>query len=371
MTHPTILITGAAGKTGMATTLELLRRGHPVRALVRRLDARSARLKAAGAKIAVGSLEDLVDLRTYLAGIRRAYFCPPLEPGTLRRATLFAAAVAEAGLEVVVALSQWLVDPIHPSIHSREKWLSDKVLSWIPGVDVVTVNPGWFADNYMAALEPLAQFGLMALPLGNGLNAPPSNEDIARVIAGVLTNPGPHVGKSYRPTGPCVLSPDEIAAIFGKVLGRRVRYQNTPLPLFLKVARSLGASDFVISQLHWFLQDYQRNSFGVGAPTDAVREVGGSPPEDFEQIVRRYVVASPLTRRSAGAQLHAALGVSRGLLARRPNLEAIACRLAIPGIAHAVLAADSPDWRRSHGAPANRGASNTAEDRVAAAVCGL
>jgi uncharacterized protein YbjT (DUF2867 family) len=370
MTQPTILITGSTGKTGMATTFELLRRGHPVRALVRRLDARSERLKAAGAEIAVGSLEDLGDLRTSMAGIRRAYFCPPLEPGTLRRATLFAAAAEEANLEVAVALSQWLTDPTHPSIHSREKWLSDRVLSWSPGFEVVTINPGWFADNYMAALEPIAQFGLMALPLGHGLNAPPSNEDIARVIAGALANPGPHVGQCYRPTGPRLLSPEEIAATFGKVLRRKVRYQDAPLRLFLKVARSLGVSDFVISQLHWFLQDYQRNSFGVGAPTDAVLQVGGSPPEEFEEIVRRHVMTSPLARRSASAGLRAAFGLSRGLLTRRPDLRAIACRLAIPGISHAALAADSPDWRRSHGVPASRDSSSMAGDRATAAIVG-
>ena len=32
----------------------------------------------------------------------------------------------------------------------------------------------------------MAYFGLMALPLGEGKNAPPSNEDIARVIVGGL-----------------------------------------------------------------------------------------------------------------------------------------------------------------------------------------
>jgi NAD(P)H dehydrogenase (quinone) len=368
MKHPKILITGATGKTGMATSLELIRKGYPVRALVRRIDARSERLKAAGAEIAVGSLEDLIDLRMSLIGVQRAYFCPPLEPGTLRRAALFAAAAQEARLELVVALSQWLADPIHPSVHSREKWLTEKMLRWIPGVDVVTVNPGWFADNYMAALEPIAQFGLMALPLGNGLNAPPSNEDIAKVIAGALTNPGPHVGKSYRPTGPRLLSPDDIAAIFGKVLRRRVRYQDVPLPLFLKVARSLGVADFVISQLHWFLQDYQRNSFGLGAPTGAVLEVGGSPSEEFEQIVRRYVMASPFAERTLAAKLRASLGLSKGLLARRLDLEAIARRLAIPGIVHAALAADSPEWRQSRGAPASRGVSNAAAEPPAIAV---
>src|SRR5271163_4927311 len=192
MPKPRILVTGATGKTGAPTTLRLLERGYPVRALVRQVDPRAERLRQAGAEIIAGSLEDYRDLARALQNVNRAYFCPPLEPGTLRRATLFAAAAQAARLEVVVVLSQWLADPHHPATHSREKWLSGKVFDWTPELDVVTVNPGFFADNYMAALEPMAHFGLMGIPLGKGQNAPPSNEDIARVVVGALTNPAPH-----------------------------------------------------------------------------------------------------------------------------------------------------------------------------------
>lgn len=349
MSKPSILVTAATGKTGAATATQLLEKGYPVRALVHRVDGRSRRLAAAGAEIVVGSMEDMVDLQAALSGIQRAYFCPPLVPGALRRATLFAAAAQEARLEIVVALSQWVSDPLHPAVHSREKWLSGRVLEWMPGVDVVTVNPGFFADNYMVALEPIAHFGLMAIPLGDGLNAPPSNEDIARVVVGALTNPAPHVGKSYRPTGPKLLSPEDIAAAIGKALGRRVRYQNAPMKLFLKAAKSLGVPEFAIEELSWFLQDYQRNSFGIGAPTDAVREVGGSEPEGFEQIARRYVTASPFARRSIGSTARAVINLARVILSSSPDPRRIVDRLEIPRIEHATLAADSAAWLASHG----------------------
>jgi uncharacterized protein YbjT (DUF2867 family) len=105
----------------------------------------------------------------------------------------------EFNLELVVVMSQWLADPNHPSIHTRETWFADKVFSQLSSLDTVIVNPGWFADNYMAALEPITQMGMMPMQLGDGLNAPPSNEDIARVIVGTLTNPAPvgRQGQSY------------------------------------------------------------------------------------------------------------------------------------------------------------------------------
>ena len=348
MKKPLVLVTGATGKTGAATVSQLLSKGYPVRALARRADARSERLMNAGAEVIVGSMEDPTDLRKAMAGVQRAYYCPPLEPGTLRRASFFAAIARECGLEMIVALSQWLADANHPAVHAREKWLSDKVFELTPNLDIVTINPGFFADNYMVAIEAAAHFGLFAMPLGEGLNAPPSNEDVARVVVGALENPSQHIGKTYRPTGPKLISPDEIAATFGKVLGRKVKFQNAPMNLFLKVAKSLKIDDFVVEQLVWFLKDYQRNAFGMGAPTDAVLEVAGIEPEGFESIVRRYVAASPYRNRTFVSTLVAMRNLFSGLVTSTPDLELVARNLQLPRMNNPILAADSSSWLTTH-----------------------
>jgi NAD(P)H dehydrogenase (quinone) len=74
MRKPLILVTGATGKTGSATIKQLLAQGYQVRALARRADERSTRLRQAGAEVVVGSLEDATDLRTAMAGVQRAYY---------------------------------------------------------------------------------------------------------------------------------------------------------------------------------------------------------------------------------------------------------------------------------------------------------
>jgi NAD(P)-dependent dehydrogenase (short-subunit alcohol dehydrogenase family) len=56
MIKPTIIVTGATGKTGSVVTTQLLKAGYPVRALVHREEARSARLQASGAELAVAEL---------------------------------------------------------------------------------------------------------------------------------------------------------------------------------------------------------------------------------------------------------------------------------------------------------------------------
>ena len=92
---------------------------------------------------------------------------------------------------------------------------------------------------------------------------------------------------------------------------------------------------------HLFLLDYQRDSFGVGAPTDAVLEVCGSPPEDFESIVRR--LRGSVAVRRAELRIEAPSGgrLVKALLTPAPRLEAIADRLQLPRISHAMLAAEN------------------------------
>lgn len=348
MIKPKILVTCAAGNTGFQTADQLLEKGFQVRALVHRLDARSKLLKALGAEIQVGNMHDIEDMRLALRDVQRAYFCTPLLRDALSASMVFAAAAEEHRLEVVVVLSQWLADPRHPSIHTRETWLADRMFSWMPNVDVVTVNPGWFAENYMAALEPMAQFGMMPMPLGEGMNAPPSNEDIARVIVGALTNPAPHIGNIYRPTGPALLSPQDIAATFAKVLGRPVKYFDAPAGMFAKVMRAWKYPDYTTVQVLSYFEDYKRNAFAVGAPTQAVIEISGQHPEDFETIVRRYVGESPLVERSTGAKLRAMGGMMKIMFTPSIDPEHYARAHDIPKLTGALLAVDSRKWLSSH-----------------------
>ena len=58
----------------------------------------------------------------------------------------------------------------------------------------------------MSMLGTAAQMGMLPLPLSDGSTAPISNEDIGRVVAGVLANPTPYAGRTLRPTRPEILT---------------------------------------------------------------------------------------------------------------------------------------------------------------------
>jgi NAD(P)H dehydrogenase (quinone) len=347
MNKPRILVLAATGKTGMPVALQLLDEGFPVTALVHQADQRSERLKAKGADIVVGSLTDITDLRTAMAGARRAYFCFPNEAGYLKAAAIFTVVATEQHLETVVAMSQWLSQPNHPSVHTRETWLADRLFALLPGTAVTYINPGFFADNEMQVLPFAAQFGLLSLPYGSGLNAPPSNEDMARVVAEILARPEGHAGKTYRPTGPQLLSPQDIAAILAKVLGRKVMYRHAPMRMVSKVMRN-RLSLYALAGYSQYVIDYQKNVFAVNAPTDVVRRITGREAEDFETIARRYAATIPEARRSFATQFKLMLGMIISLLRPAPKTAPSLALDEFSERSHVTFSADSPEWHQSH-----------------------
>ena len=90
MSKPKILVTSAAGHTGPAAVQQLLEKGFPVRAFVRRRDARATTLEQAGAELFVGDMFDYRDLRASMVGVQRAYHCPPFGLNLLHNTMLFA-----------------------------------------------------------------------------------------------------------------------------------------------------------------------------------------------------------------------------------------------------------------------------------------
>lgn len=353
----TILVTSAAGNTGLQVALRLRAQGFPVRAVVRAQDARADRLAAAGAEVMVGDVYSVADMRRAMAGTQRAYHCAPTAPNGLHYGAVFAAAAQEARLEHVVMLGQWLSQPDHPSVFTRDVWLSEAMLRALPDTTLSVVNPGWFAQNYFMVMGLAAQLGVMPMPLGDGdvkKNAPPSNEAIAAVAAACLADPGAHAGKTYRPTGPELLSPNEIAAAMGEALGRRVRYRAIGERLFLKALTANPPGNFsyqALSQLALYAEEYRRGTFAIGAPTDVVETVGGLAPERFSDTARRAAAAVPETQNRLSNRMSAIWGFLKTGLTPTPDLRAIIRDRDLPVLRAPVFSNESREWAHGHPTP--------------------
>jgi NAD(P)H dehydrogenase (quinone) len=354
-----VLVTGATGRIGGAVATQLLEKGPKsgivTRAMVHREDARSARLRELGAEVVVADMFDIQRVTAAMDGVDRLYFNPPYHPHALDSAVAFAVAARRQGVEAVVALGQWLASPEHPSLMTRHAWLTDKLFELLPDTAHVAVNPGYFADNYLQVVPMAAQLGVLATPTGAGLNAPPSNEDIARVAVGALLDPHRHDGRAYRPTGPTLLSGSEIADAVGEALGRRVRHIDIPPWMFMRAvrvnAKRLGADLFFESSLRHYLPEYGLGTFAVGGPTTHVRDVAGVEPEDFLTIARRYVTG-PESRRTASNLMRQIGNFMLIGLVPMHRLDRFDRMQQHPQPVHPRLSGQSPLWRSERAAAA-------------------
>jgi hypothetical protein len=230
---------------------------------------------------------------------------------------------------------------------TRQHWLADRLFSMTPGVAHTIVNPGFFADAYLAMTGFAAHFGVLPWIFGDSRNAPPSNEDIARVAAAALMDPARHAGKSYRPTGPELLGAAGMAKAIGRAVGRSVKPVPTPTWMFLKTARMAGLPIDLVSGIRYYIADHMRGAFELGAPTTDVLDVTGRPAEDFETIAHRYAALSH-NRRTLGNWLRQFAQFMVTPFSPGFDLDRYDRELRRPFPSEPQLAPESNIWRREH-----------------------
>ena len=306
MTHTTFLITGATGATGSDTVRQLLEKQHAVRVLAHRPDERSEQLQKVGAEVVFGDFLDFDSVRAALSGVRRAYFCYPISPGLAQATAQFAQAAKEAGVEVIVNMSQISARGDAKSQAARQHWLSERVFDW-SGVPTVHLRPTFFAE-WLLYLAPIIRQGKILAPFSTtGRHAPVAAEDQARVIVAILQNPTAHAGNTYPLFGPVELTYPEIAAIISRAIGKEVTYQQVPIEQFAEIysgrpktpaqntamamysdqgAHTGGSAKiFLMQHLHEVAIDHCNGIFA--GTNNYIAEIGGRQPMTVEQFVNR------------------------------------------------------------------------------------
>jgi NAD(P)H dehydrogenase (quinone) len=229
-----ILVTGAAGQVGsVGRTVVgvLLDRGLPVRAMVRRDDERAASLRAAGAQVVVGDLLEPGDVYRVVSGCSRVYFSMSPSAGYLEATVTMAAVAREAGVNALVNMSQMTVSEMSiqnttPSHQQRQHWLSEQALAW-SGLPVVTIRPTMFLESFLQLAAPsVRDRDRIELPFGRGKTSPVAAADVAQVVAAVLADPIPHLGRIYELTGPQSQDMEGIAREFSEALNREIAYSD-------------------------------------------------------------------------------------------------------------------------------------------------
>ncbi|CDN51383.1 NAD(P)H-binding protein [Neorhizobium galegae] len=284
------LVTGATGETGRYTVQRLLKKGYAVRAMVHRQDQRADALRGEGAEVLVGDLFEHDDVIRATAGTTAAYFCYPVRPGIIQTTAYFADAAKRAGLKAVINMSQISAREDSKSHAARDHWIAERIFDW-SGVPTIHLRPTFFSQwlLYPFARKTIVEQSIIDLPYGAGRHAPIAAEDQARLIAALLAEPTPHIGKTYTLHGPTELDQPGIAAAIGEVLGRKIGYQPLTIPAYRERLEKFGLPEFLIQHFCAIALDYQNGIFS-GADK-IIGEVTGVPPMTVQDFVTSHRAA--------------------------------------------------------------------------------
>ena len=147
------------------------------------------------------------------------------------------------------------------------------------------------------------------------------------------------------------MSPNDIAAAMGRVLGRKVKYQDVSPKITLKAIKAISPPNYSVTLLEamkYYTDEYRRGAFAVNAPTQDVEIVGGRTPEGFETIARRYLAEHPELRPSFAGKLKAIGGFAKILLTRAPDVTATEAEKDFVMLTDPTFCQDDAEWRDSH-----------------------
>jgi uncharacterized protein YbjT (DUF2867 family) len=289
-----ILVTGAAGRVGAVgrtVTELLLKQGEAVRAMVRNEDERAQGLREMGAEVVAGNLLDLDSMHRAIAGCERMYFGMSVSDDYLA-ATVNAAAVAKHhGVKAFINMSQMTISQMSitettPSPQHKLHWLAEQALDW-SGLPVVHVRPTVLLEGFFLIFtsDSVRESNQIRLPFGEGRTSPVAVEDVARVIAALLADPQPHIGRIYHLTGPQSENMHFHAQAYSKALGRRITFEDIPLEPWRDNLLERGLPVHLVNHLATMADLHRAGRYD--RMSEDVFKLTGQEPQSMQEFVSK------------------------------------------------------------------------------------
>lgn len=282
-----ILVTGAAGQTGLAVLDALRRRGAPARALVSRASS-AGKVEAAGARdVAVGDLESANDVRRAAEGCSAIYHvCPVMSDAEPAIGGRVIAAARAAGARVVFhSLVHAQIDALP---HHRDKRLVEQALIE-SGLAYTILKPTMYMQNTRWSWASIVERGVYRLPYSvDARMSLVDLDDVAEAAAIVLSEPGWDGGEFELCSGDN-LTRVEMAAALSEALGRDVHAEAYGIDEWKRDAATTR-TPFAIARVAAMYAHYDRHGLRGGNPR-VLALILGRQPTSFRGFAAKAVAA--------------------------------------------------------------------------------
>jgi NAD(P)H dehydrogenase (quinone) len=289
---PPILVTGATGRlggTGRHVAVELLSRGIPVRAMVRRFDERSEELLGMGIEVVIGDFADYNSILAALDGIEAAYFTYPVSAGIAEAAGLFAAAGHRQGLQRVVDLSLDAAFPDSLSPQGRAQWVTERIFEWAGYRGAHLRVAAFFMENVLALHgSQIRELGQIRNSFGDFEPSWIAASDVGAMGAALLADPGSVTDRTTVVGGAERASHAAIAETVSKATGRPVHYQPiSPDEWRELIADTRAGRADPTAAAHLSAQSIALRQHNTHLVTDDIQRLTGRPAVTLDEFVER------------------------------------------------------------------------------------
>lgn len=277
-----ILIT-TAGKVGSEAASLLAQRGTPVRVLVRNVEKAKA-LVQAQAELVEGDLDDPATIDAALRDVKAVVLVSPAVP--IQELNVIDSA-ARAGVAHVVKITSKASADSPIARRRRQTEIEAGLIA--SGLGYTLLRNNAYMQNFLALAPAIAKTNSFASSVGTGRVGLIDARDVAAVAAEVAAAPAAHVGKTYWPSGPELLSYSDVAAVLTKVLDRPISYRQRTFEEDKQAMIQAGVPE-PIAEMN--AQAFSLTAEGDAAwITDDVPTLLNRPARSFEQFATDYAAA--------------------------------------------------------------------------------
>jgi uncharacterized protein YbjT (DUF2867 family) len=217
---PTTLITGATGKVGSEAVRLLAAQRFPTRALVRDPSRAPQRGSGDDVEIVTGDFDRPGTLDAAMRGIHTVLLVSPAVPA--QEIAAIDSAVRNGVKHVVKVTSKASADS--PVDRRRGQTQIEEHLR-ASGLSYTLLRANAYLQNLLALAPMIRQTQGFVMSAGNGEIGMIDARDVAATAAAIVTAPAEHAGRTYRLTGPHLITYTDVANELRTALGHPVEYR--------------------------------------------------------------------------------------------------------------------------------------------------
>jgi uncharacterized protein YbjT (DUF2867 family) len=254
------LVTGAAGKTGLALLGELSRRGRSARAFVRRGSQIASALQAGAAQACTGDLLDPAALEQAFQGVSSVYHIPPnIHPQEVEIGEIVLELARQHGVGHFVYHSV-----LHPYVKAMPHHLKKaevEELIYASGLPFTILQPEAYMQNFLPGLASAREEGTFPVPYPTGSKLGMVDlGDVVQAAALVLEDPA-HLWATYELSAGETWTPAQVAEAVGAALNQPVQAVEIGRDAWKQSAKRSGMSRYQIDTLLKMFAYYAEHGF--------------------------------------------------------------------------------------------------------------